>query len=58
MGRASPKINPGTEAVEISVTMLRLNIDLGSAGSPGQTLRARIYLWVFRRLYATVWSDR
>jgi hypothetical protein len=55
MGRASPKINPGTEAVEISVTMLRLNIDLGSAGPSGPN-RVRL-VKPFARGYIFGFSD-
>jgi hypothetical protein len=55
MGRASPKIDVGAEAVDLSVTMLRLNIDLAWAGRAGPN-RGRL-VKPFARGYIFGFSD-
>jgi hypothetical protein len=55
MGRASPKIDVGAEAVDLSVTMPRLNLDLGLAGRSGPN-RGRL-VNPFARGYIVGFSD-
>jgi hypothetical protein len=55
MGRASPTIDVGAEAVDLSVTMLRLNIDLGWAGRSGPNRRRLVKQ--FARGYIFGFSD-